>query len=160
MAKVPAHWSDFPLKPVPRNFWPLAVYSDPFCPLDWNFVSVPYRLVQGQQVHWTLTSRSNWCDKMYMYLCCLFFMHVMITCSRMWVWRLGNPRPSTQILDSQAKHWPWEECECALNSPIYRIGRHSQSTENMGTRWTNSHQHQQYTSSSSMSVSSNINAKK
>jgi hypothetical protein len=36
--------------------------------------------------------------------------------------------------------------KASINSPIYRREGCSQSTENIGTRWANSHQHQQHAS--------------
>jgi hypothetical protein len=46
----------------------------------------------------------------------------------------------------------------SINNPIYRRGW-CQSTVDMETRWTGSHQHQQHASSSNMSIFSNTNAK-
>ncbi len=49
--------------------------------------------------------------------------------------------------------------EAYVNSPIYRRGQWSQSTTDTGTRWTNSHQHRQHATISSMSILGNANAK-
>ncbi len=65
-------------------------------------------------------------------------------------------KTSAAILNSDRR----KRGKASINSPIYRRERHNQSTVNMGTKWTNSHQHQQHASGSSMSVSSDRNIRR
>ncbi len=90
-------------------------------------------------------------------------MHVIISCSSVCVCvcELGNSKPSTKIWDSQAKQWPREECEGVYKQSHLqkRVILLVFCSQNMRTRWTNSHQYQQHANSSSMSTSSNTNTK-
>jgi hypothetical protein len=74
---------------------------------------------------------------------------------------MDSETPSQAPKSGTAK--PNSDCgknvKASINSRINRRERYSQSTENMETRWTNSHWHQQHTSSSSKSMSSNANTK-
>jgi hypothetical protein len=97
---------------------------------------------------------------MHMYLCCLCTVHVVITCSCVWVCELKNLKPSTQNCGSQAKQWPWEESEGIYWQPhLQKRMTYSVYCEPRMT-WTDLHHHQQRTSSSSMPMSSNTNIRK